>query len=122
MVSLEKHQQLVAAAHDAISPSRINAQAKQRTVMNDAGLSQRETQVLAAILSGMDQSAIAQAIGVKASTVVTYRRRGYAKLGVQSRAELRARTFNWPSSPGTAQCERQPIPEPSPAVHPSPDR
>lgn len=103
MASLEKHQQLFTAAR-AVSPNRINAQAKQRAIMDDAGLSQRETQVLAAILSGMDQNAIAQAIGVRASTVVTYRRRGYAKLGVRTRAELRARAFNnWPSSPETAQ-------------------
>lgn len=93
MASLEKHQQLVAAAH-AISPNHINAQAKQRAIMDDAGLSEREAQVLAAILSGMDQNAIAQAIGIKTSTVVTYRRRAYAKLGVRTRTELRARTFN----------------------------
>jgi DNA-binding CsgD family transcriptional regulator len=94
MASLEKHQQLVEAARDAISPNNSDTQAKRRIAMDDAGLSQREAQVLAAILSGMDQNAIAKAIGVKASSVVTYRRRGYAKLGVQSRAELRARVFN----------------------------
>lgn len=103
MASLEKHQQLVAATHDTISPSQINAQAKQRALMDDAGLSQRETQVLAAILSGMDQNAIAQAIGIKTSTVITYRRRAYAKLGVRTRAELCARAANRPSSLGTDQ-------------------
>ncbi len=103
MAALEKHQQLVAAAREAVLPTAINAQIKQRASIDNAGLSQREAQVLAAILSGMDQNAIAQAIGIKPSSVITYRRRGYAKLGVQSRAELRAHAFNRPPSPGTAR-------------------
>lgn len=44
---------------------------------------------LAFILSGMDQNAIARKIGVQASTVVTLRRRGNAKLGVHNGNELR---------------------------------
>lgn len=118
MASLEKHQQFAAAAPNAVSSSESNAQAKQRGLMDDAGLSQRESEVLTAILSGMDQNAVAQAIGIKTSTVVTYRRRAYAKLGVRTRAELRARAANRPYSPETGQGERQP----SPADYPSPDR
>lgn len=91
MAALEKHQQLIATACDAAPAWRTGAQAGRAAAIDDAGLSQREAQVVAAILSGMDQNDIAQAIGVKTSTVVTYRRRGYAKLGVRSRAELRAR-------------------------------
>jgi len=86
MASVEKHRQLIAA-------HRNNARAGQHPTVDDASLSQRERQVLTAILSGMDQNAIAQSIGVKPSSVVTYRRRGYSKLGVKSRAELRARVF-----------------------------
>lgn len=93
MAAVEKHQQL-SAARDGGAPGHGKAQASHRAVIDDAGLSEREAQVLAAILSGLDQNAIAEAIGVKPSSVVTYRRRGYAKLGVQSRAELRAHAFN----------------------------
>lgn len=60
-----------------------------------AGLSLREAQVLAHILAGSDQNAIAREIGVEVSTIVTYRRRGYAKFGIRSRSELRASVANY---------------------------
>ena len=93
MASLEKHQQLTAATRGANAPNDAHALANQLAAIEDAGLSEREAQVLASILTGMDQNAIAKAIGVKTSTVVTFRRRGYAKLGVRNRAELRARAI-----------------------------
>jgi DNA-binding CsgD family transcriptional regulator len=100
MAAVEKHQQLAGACDGAALVHGV--QASRRAAIDDAGLSEREAQVLAAILSGLDQNAIAQAIGVKTSTVVTYRRRGYAKLGVQSRAELRAHAFGQSSSAGNS--------------------
>jgi DNA-binding CsgD family transcriptional regulator len=56
-----------------------------------AGLSAREASVAAFILSGRTMAETAAALNVAESTAVTYRRRVYAKMGVDSRAELRSR-------------------------------
>jgi len=53
-----------------------------------AVLSERERMVCLGILSGRKAEAIAADLGVAASTVITYRKRAYAKLGVTSRAGL----------------------------------
>ncbi len=53
-----------------------------------AVLSERERAVCLGILSGRKAEAIAADLDVAASTVVTYRKRAYAKLGVTSRAGL----------------------------------
>jgi len=53
-----------------------------------AALSEREQAVCLGILSGRKAEAIAGDLGVAASTVVTYRKRAYAKLGITSRASL----------------------------------
>lgn len=55
-----------------------------------AGLSLREAQVLAAAAEGATQQESAAALGLKPTSIATYRRRGYAKLGVKGRAALRA--------------------------------
>jgi DNA-binding CsgD family transcriptional regulator len=90
MAAIEKHLRLTRNSRKmalSIDPDGI---AKQLYNIEDIGLSLREAQVLAFILSGMDQNSVAREIGVEVSTVVTYRRRGYAKLGARNRTELRA--------------------------------
>ncbi|MDF0602072.1 helix-turn-helix transcriptional regulator [Psychromarinibacter sp. C21-152] len=51
-------------------------------------LSDRERAVCLGILSGQKSEAIAADLGVAASSVITYRKRAYGKLGVTSRAGL----------------------------------
>ncbi len=51
-------------------------------------LTQRERQVILRILDGVTMEQIAHDLGLKPSTIVTYRSRGYEKLGVSSRREL----------------------------------
>ncbi|MYM53807.1 hypothetical protein GR167_00710 [Rhodobacteraceae bacterium GS-10] len=53
-----------------------------------AVLSERECAVCLGVLSGQKAEAIAADLGIAASTVVTYRKRAYAKLGITSRAGL----------------------------------
>jgi DNA-binding CsgD family transcriptional regulator len=53
-----------------------------------AALSERERAVCLGILSGQKAELIADGLGVAPSTVVTYRKRAYRKLGVTSRAGL----------------------------------
>ncbi|CUH64314.1 response regulator [Thalassovita gelatinovora] len=53
-----------------------------------AVLSDRERAVCLGILSGRKADLIAADLGVAASTVVTYRKRAYGKLGITSRAGL----------------------------------
>lgn len=51
-------------------------------------LSERERAVCLGILAGQKAELIAADIGVAPSTVVTYRKRAYSKLGISSRASL----------------------------------
>ncbi len=51
-------------------------------------LSERERQVCLSMLAGRKADAIANDIGVKPSSIVTYRRRAYDKLGISSRSQL----------------------------------
>ncbi|UES37053.1 helix-turn-helix transcriptional regulator [Roseibium aggregatum] len=53
-----------------------------------AALSERERSVCLGILSGRKAEAIAADLDVAPSTVITYRKRAYAKLGITSRAGL----------------------------------
>lgn len=53
-----------------------------------AALSEREREVCLGVLAGKKSEAIAGEIGVAPSTVTTYRRRAYEKLGISSRAAL----------------------------------
>ncbi|WP_199540471.1 helix-turn-helix transcriptional regulator [Paraburkholderia kururiensis] len=56
-------------------------------------LSSREATVCRAFLQGMTTDSVARALGVKQSTVETYARRAFAKLGVASRRELLALVY-----------------------------
>lgn len=51
-------------------------------------LSQREAEVVSMLLMGNSQESIAQSLGIKPSTVGTYRRRALEKLGIASIDEL----------------------------------
>lgn len=53
-----------------------------------AFLSERERQVCEAMLAGKKAEAIAHELGVAASSIVTYRKRAYEKLGISSKAQL----------------------------------
>ncbi|WP_428648997.1 helix-turn-helix transcriptional regulator [Roseibium sp.] len=53
-----------------------------------SALSERERAVCLGILSGRKAEAIAAELEVAASTVITYRKRAYGKLGISSRAGL----------------------------------
>ncbi|KVF72475.1 helix-turn-helix transcriptional regulator [Burkholderia diffusa] len=51
-------------------------------------LTAREMHVCASFIQGMTSAAIAQAMGLKTSTIDTYAKRAFAKLGVESRRQL----------------------------------
>ncbi|OPX56421.1 regulatory protein, luxR family [Oceanospirillum multiglobuliferum] len=53
-----------------------------------AFLSERERQVCAAVLQGKKNEWVAHELNIAASSVVTYRKRAYEKLGISSRAQL----------------------------------
>ncbi|WP_133162381.1 helix-turn-helix transcriptional regulator [Hyphococcus luteus] len=53
------------------------------------GLSEREAQVAASLAGGEGQAEIAERCGVAFSSVVTYRKRAYMKLKVESKRQLR---------------------------------
>ena len=61
-----------------------------RRLLNGAGLSNRELEVLAACSNGLDSAQVAQRLGMQASTVRTYRSRICKKLGYQTIHQLLA--------------------------------
>ncbi|ARQ02633.1 helix-turn-helix transcriptional regulator [Pseudorhodoplanes sinuspersici] len=89
MAAIERHVRLTYGSHDANLADHPAAIAQRLHGMENIGLSRREAQVLAFIFSGIDQNTIARELGVGVSTIVTYRRRGYEKLCVRNRSELR---------------------------------
>lgn len=52
-------------------------------------LSLREAQVLAALAAGAGEAEAAEALGLRETSIATYRKRGYAKLGLANRRGLR---------------------------------
>ncbi|HWP10984.1 MAG TPA: helix-turn-helix transcriptional regulator [Ramlibacter sp.] len=66
---------------------RIDALGARLHATNGA-LTPRERTVLARVLTGMTSQGIALDLGLALSTVLTYRKRAYARLGVSSQAEL----------------------------------
>lgn len=84
------------AKHDWCSPAacdgigvvpRIDA-LDSRLQRLQAGLSRRESEVAARVLTGMTSDGIAADLGVGLQSVLTYRKRAYAKLGVSGQREL----------------------------------
>jgi DNA-binding CsgD family transcriptional regulator len=53
-----------------------------------AVLSERERQICLGVLGGKKAELIAGDLGLSPATIVTYRRRAYAKLGISSRGDL----------------------------------
>ena len=51
-------------------------------------LTRRETAVVTGILKGMRTEGIAIELGIKAASVITFRKRAYAKLGIATQSEL----------------------------------
>lgn len=66
---------------------RIEAAAARLAALS-AALTRRERDVLARALVGMTSEGIALDLGIGLTSVLTYRRRGYARVGVTSHAEL----------------------------------
>jgi DNA-binding CsgD family transcriptional regulator len=72
---------------------RAGGRAAHVPLLLDERLTPREAAVVAGILRGQPAEGIALDLGIAASSVVTFRRRAYAKLGVSGRAELFARAL-----------------------------
>lgn len=85
---------LMREVHRIVSPStpilgeRVDA-AVIRLGVRAAALSGRERQICARIAGGHSASSIAAELGIAASTVMTLRKRAYAKLGIHDRRDLR---------------------------------
>ena len=73
------------AGHYVLQLHRSALQARKRL-----GLSNRETELLLHVGSGLRKHEIAQLMGVTPSTADTFRRRAYAKLGVSTGAAATA--------------------------------
>lgn len=79
--AIERHLALPAGAADPVAAS----------LAAETGLSARERQVLTLIAEGAGLEEVSTRLRLAPSSVVTYRRRGYAKLAVRNKAQLRAR-------------------------------
>jgi DNA-binding CsgD family transcriptional regulator len=62
--------------------------AERLALLLGAGMTTREGAVVARILKGMRTEGIAIDLGLRPSSVITFRKRAYAKLGIASQAEL----------------------------------
>jgi DNA-binding CsgD family transcriptional regulator len=71
----------------ALALERIEALATRLHAVGST-LTQRERAVLARVLAGMTSEGIALDLGIGLASVLTYRKRAYARLGVTSQAEL----------------------------------
>ena len=90
IAAIDRHLRLTRLSREVAAMPGPDAIAARLRGIENAGLSQREAEVLARIVMGADQNTIAREIGVEVSSVVTYRRRGYAKLGIRNKSELRS--------------------------------
>ena len=84
----------LAAKHGAMTAVQTASLAPDRGAVQDqvasmyAGLSRRECEVCAALLCGSTAKEAARLIGIEPSSVVTYRKRAFAKLGLATTPEL----------------------------------
>lgn len=83
-----KHASLLGALLRSRERGDRVAAASARLHALDGRLTGRELDVLARILVGMTSEGIALDLRIRPNTVLTYRKRGYARLGVSSQAEL----------------------------------
>jgi DNA-binding CsgD family transcriptional regulator len=65
---------------------------------SSAGLSVREIEVCARLLAGESQPKIARSLGIKDSSVQSYRKRAYQKLGVREMREIFLRILETPET------------------------
>lgn len=77
-------------ADQAVAPIIDESVLAGRLTALDYGLSAREAEIVAALMLGETQEGIAAAKRLSATTVITYRRRAYGKLGVGNRRDLMA--------------------------------
>ena len=78
--------------HDNIRPA-LNSEDRYRQYCGrlanaSTKLTEREIQVCAEIVRGLSSQAIASSLGLSINTILTHRRRAYAKLGISSQNEL----------------------------------
>ena len=78
------------SAEQAVGPVGDETALAGRLATLECGLSTREAEIVAALMLGETQDAIAAAKQLSATTVITYRRRAYGKLGVANRRDLMA--------------------------------
>jgi len=78
------------AKHDEVAMSRPPAGigVAERLRMLARGMPARESEVCSGIVSGQTSEAIAMSLGISVNTVLTYRKRAYARLGISSLNEL----------------------------------
>jgi DNA-binding CsgD family transcriptional regulator len=86
LAAVTRHRSLVAVPQGA---DRVDVEARLDDL--NVGLTARERQTVARILLGHTQLEIAEDLSVALSTVITYRRRAYQRLGVPDRKALLAR-------------------------------
>ena len=82
------HHQALAASGATLDATQRVQQAEQRLALRAPALSARERAVCARIACGISADGVAADLGVAASTVLTLRKRAYAKLGLHSRLAL----------------------------------
>ncbi|MFI5011670.1 MAG: helix-turn-helix transcriptional regulator [Hyphomicrobiales bacterium] len=81
---LAKHDVAASPASGRLGPELF----QERLSLLEPTMPMRETQVCAAIMLGMTSEAIALSLGISLNTVLTYRKRAYARLGISSQNEL----------------------------------
>lgn len=84
MAALARHVDLTSAGPCGDAPEDVT----QTLLTAGAGLSLREAEVAASLILGRTQAEISEATRLTLSSVVTYRRRAYCKLGVMDKREL----------------------------------
>lgn len=94
VAALQGGARLIAAVVDAHAAragfAAEKAASARRIDLLGAGLTRREREVLALVVQGFATDAIASRLGIKASSVITLRKRGYGRLGISTLAELAA--------------------------------
>jgi DNA-binding CsgD family transcriptional regulator len=71
-----------------IDPSECVSIFQRRLYLLDVGLTVRERKVCALALAGVSIEGSAYELGIKKSSIITYRKRAYARLGISSLNEL----------------------------------
>lgn len=84
MAALIRHVDLSTCQLDADDPAEVT----RILLAADAGLSQREAEVAAGLIQGQTQGEIGAVTGLTLSSIITYRRRAYCKLGVMDKRDL----------------------------------